>query len=54
MKAPKTIKKGATRTYPSGRFRGADRILKEDMGLVAAAWAQAQPKRAGEIRGQLK
>jgi hypothetical protein len=53
-KAFEAIKKGATRTYPSGRFRGVDRILKEDMGLVAAAWSHAQPNRAGEIRSKLK
>jgi tetratricopeptide (TPR) repeat protein len=53
-KAFEAIKKGATRTYPSGRFRGVDRILKEDMGLVASAWSHAQPNRAAEIRSKLK
>jgi len=52
-KAFEAIKKGATRTYPSGRFRGVDRILKEDMGLVAAAWTRAEPARAGEIQTKL-
>jgi tetratricopeptide (TPR) repeat protein len=52
-KAFDAMKKGATRTYPAGRFRGVDRILKEDLGLVAAAWMHAQPQRAGEIRTML-
>jgi uncharacterized protein YfaP (DUF2135 family) len=28
--------------------------LKEDMGLIAAAWMKAQPQRAAEIRTKLK
>ena len=38
-KAFEAIATGAMRTYPSGRFRGVDRILREDLGLIAAAWA---------------
>ncbi|MCW5837743.1 MAG: AgmX/PglI C-terminal domain-containing protein, partial [Labilithrix sp.] len=53
-KAFEAMKKGATRTYPMGRFRGVDRILKEDLGLVAAAWIHAQPARAGEIKAKLR
>lgn len=53
-KAFEAMKKGATRTYPAGRFRGVDRILKEDLGLVAAAWMHADPRRAGEIKDKLK
>ena len=34
---------GVQRSYPSGRFAGADRILREDLGLLAAAWRAAQP-----------
>ncbi|MBN9166448.1 MAG: hypothetical protein J0I07_36275 [Myxococcales bacterium] len=48
------MKTGATRTYPRGRFRGVDRILKEDLGLIAAAWSHAQPSRAGEIGAKLR
>ena len=36
--------------YPSGRFRGVDRILREDLGLAAAAWIRTDPKREEEIR----
>ena len=53
-KAFTAIEKGAARRYPSGRFAGVDRILKEDMGLVASAWAKAQPARRGEIMAKLK
>jgi tetratricopeptide (TPR) repeat protein len=52
-KAFEAIKAGASRTYPSGRFLGVDRILKEDMGLIAAAWMKKEPARAGEIRTKL-
>ena len=48
------IAAGAARRYPDGRFAGVDRILREDLGLVAAAWMRAEPARAGEIRAQLE
>jgi hypothetical protein len=44
---------GAAQRYPEGRFRGVDRILREDLGLVADAWTHAEPARAGEIRERL-
>jgi hypothetical protein len=34
---------GVRRSYPPGRFAGADRILREDLALLAAAWRAAQP-----------
>jgi len=52
-KAFEAMKKGASRSYPSGRFAGVDRILKEDLGLIASAWATAQPARRGEIMTRL-
>jgi Flp pilus assembly protein TadD len=42
------------RSYPEGRFRGVDRILREDLGLAAAAWTRADGKRAAEIRERLR
>jgi hypothetical protein len=48
------IAAGAGRRYPDGRFAGVDRILREDLGLCAAAWMRAEPARAGEIRAQLE
>lgn len=53
-KAFEAMKKGASRSYPAGRFAGVDRILKEDLGLVAAAWSAAQPARAAEISQKLR
>lgn len=45
---------GLQRNYPSGRFRGGLRILREDLGLIAAAWLRAQPKQRGAITTALK
>ena len=53
-KAFEAMKKGATRTYPSGRFAGAGRILKEDLGLIAAVWAGAQPDKRDDIMTRLR
>jgi len=44
---------GAAQKYPSGRFLGVDRILREDLGLLAAAWTHTEPARAAEIRERL-
>ncbi len=45
---------GATRQYPGGRFRGVDRILFDDVGLIAAAWIRKEPKREPELRERLR
>ena len=47
------IEAGASRTYPSGRFLGADRILREDAGLIAAAWLRKEPARRAEVEQRL-
>lgn len=39
--------------YPSGRFAGADRVLREDLGLAAAAWARKSPDMRSEIERRL-
>ena len=44
---------GAAQRYPAGRFLGVDRILREDLGLLAAAWTHAEPARTAEIRERL-
>lgn len=41
--------RGMDQRYPRGRFRGVDRIMREDLGLIAAAWIKAEPKRRDEI-----
>jgi hypothetical protein len=43
------IEAGVKQTYPQGRFAGVDRILREDAGILAAAWEASDPKRAREI-----
>lgn len=48
-----TLEKGLGRSYPSGRFRGVERILKEDIGLVAAAWKAKDPVREKEINQRM-
>jgi hypothetical protein len=40
---------GIARKYPLGRFPGVDRILREDLGLIAAAWIKADPAKRESI-----
>ena len=47
------IADGVAQRYPAGRFVGVDRILREDLGLLAAAWTRPEPARAAEIRERL-
>jgi hypothetical protein len=44
----------AARKFPDGRFPGVEQILKEDIGLLGAAWAKAEPKRSAEILRMVK
>jgi hypothetical protein len=48
------IARGVKQVYPSGRFAAADQILREDAGLIAAAWARAEPSRRLEVEGLAK
>jgi hypothetical protein len=48
-KAFETLVAGVKRRYPADRFLGADRILREDLGLVGAAWMKAEPGKRDEI-----
>jgi tetratricopeptide (TPR) repeat protein/predicted ATPase len=41
-------------SYPDGRFAGADRILREDLGLTGAAWLAVAPSRRAEIEFRLQ
>jgi len=45
---------GARHIYEADRFAGVDRILREDIGLVGAAWARAEPQRREEILGKVR
>ncbi len=40
---------GVEQKYPEGRFAGGDRILREDAGLIGAAYAAAMPNKKQEI-----
>ncbi|WP_437779272.1 AgmX/PglI C-terminal domain-containing protein [Sorangium sp. So ce1097] len=44
---------GLSRRYPEGRFDGAERVLREDLGLVAAAWIKAEPARRANVLARL-
>ena len=44
---------GAARAYPPGRFPGVDQILREDLGLIAAAWIKAEPTKRERILSAL-
>jgi len=47
------LEKGLEQDYPDGRFAGFDRVLKEDLGLLAAAWLRAEPARRTEVLDRL-
>ncbi|WP_437911759.1 AgmX/PglI C-terminal domain-containing protein [Sorangium sp. So ce302] len=44
---------GVARRYPPGRFVGVESILREDLGLIAAAWLKAEPARRAAILARL-
>ncbi len=44
---------GLAREYPTNRFNGVDRILREDAGLIGAALVAQSPALAGEVTRQL-
>ena len=48
------LEKGLEQHYPGGRFAGADRVMKEDLGLLAAAWLRAEPSRRRELASRLR
>ncbi|HOX47189.1 MAG TPA: TonB family protein [Myxococcota bacterium] len=48
------LERGLAQRYPGGRFAGYEQILAEDLGLAAAAWTRAEPRRQGEIAARLE
>jgi hypothetical protein len=48
------LEKGLEQHYPGGRFAGVDQVLKEDLGLLAAAWVHAEPARRAEVLDRLQ
>jgi tetratricopeptide (TPR) repeat protein len=47
------LEHGLAQSYPSDRFRGGERILREDAGLVAAAWIATEPKVKSDVTKRL-
>jgi tetratricopeptide (TPR) repeat protein len=47
------LENGLEQKYPDGRFAGAERVLQEDLGLLAAAWLKAEPARRDEVQERL-
>ncbi|MBL4635757.1 MAG: hypothetical protein JKY56_17985 [Kofleriaceae bacterium] len=48
------LEKGLSRKYPDGRFLGGMRVLREDIGIIAAAWIAQKPEIEKEVRTRLK
>ncbi|HXO29185.1 MAG TPA: VIT domain-containing protein [Thermoanaerobaculia bacterium] len=48
------LERGLEQEYPSGRFPGVDRVLREDLGMLAAAWLRAEPGRRDEVLDRLR
>jgi hypothetical protein len=45
---------GLAYRYPEGRFAGVEQVLREDLGLIGAAWAHAEPQRRAEILQRIR
>ena len=54
QQAFEAMEKGIEQHYPGGRFLGVDRVLREDLGLLAADWLRAEPKRRTEVLDRLR
>jgi hypothetical protein len=44
---------GLAREYPEGRFEGGKRILREDLGIIAAAWLRHEPGARSTVESRL-
>jgi Vault protein inter-alpha-trypsin domain len=44
---------GLAREYPDGRFEGGKRILREDLGIIAAAWLRHEPGARSTVESRL-
>jgi hypothetical protein len=47
------LEAGLSRSYPGGRFLGGERVLREDMGLIGAAWLRHDPGQRASIERRL-
>ncbi len=50
----KAIERGLAQPAIAGRFAAADRILREDLGLIGAAWVKKDPGVAADVRARLQ
>jgi tetratricopeptide (TPR) repeat protein len=48
-----TLERALERGYDESRFNGVQRILREDLGLVGAAWLRVDPTAEGRVRTSL-
>ncbi|PYQ57865.1 MAG: hypothetical protein DMF53_21575, partial [Acidobacteria bacterium] len=48
------LEAGIEQRYPGGRFAGVDRVLREDLGLVGAAWLRAEPGKREQVLDRLR
>jgi tetratricopeptide (TPR) repeat protein len=48
------LEHGLQQSYPAGRFAGVDHVLREELGLLAAAWLRAEPVRREEVLERLR
>src|SRR5690606_16120246 len=51
--ALEAIETGVSRMYPGGRFAGVGEVLREDLGLIAAAWLATDPGATVEVGAAL-
>lgn len=54
QEAFEALETGLDQHYPGGRFAGADRVLREDFGLIAAAWLHEEPAKRDEVLDRLQ
>ncbi|MCA9668304.1 MAG: AgmX/PglI C-terminal domain-containing protein [Myxococcales bacterium] len=52
-KAFSVLERALQRSYPGGRFRGVRRVMRDDLGLVAAAWLRKAPREDKALRRRL-
>ena len=50
----KALANGLERQYPDGRFAGVERVLRKDLGLLAAAWLRAEPGQREAVTDRLR
>ncbi|WP_266216079.1 VIT domain-containing protein [Paraliomyxa miuraensis] len=47
------IEASLDRSYPGGRFAGVEQVLREDLGLIGAAWIAADPSQRAKVEASL-